>query len=191
MCQRCHHDFSLSSLISCTKTGRARCHLGCGRGAVSCRRLGWRRSGDAELRGKSPIIVSDVFGVSSWSWWFQYDRCMWCLVPGVLERGPEQVAYHQLIGKSWGNRSLLQTPQRQAWWQQERENDATVKKKKGRFSVTDNVATEDALGVEGMESALQIARHPPKPSRSKQNQGQKPRHKGRGKPAEMSLSAFL
>ena len=51
--------------------------------------------------------------------------------------------------------------------------DATVKKKKGRFSVTDDVATEDALGVEGMESVLQIARHPPKPSRSKQNQEQK------------------
>ena len=51
--------------------------------------------------------------------------------------------------------------------------DATVKKKKGRFSVTDDVATEDALGVEGMESVLQIARHPPKPSKSKQNQEQK------------------
>ena len=53
------------------------------------------------------------------------------------------------------------------------EKDATATKKKGRFSATDNVATEDALGVEGVESALQIARHPPKPSRSKQNQGQK------------------
>ena len=53
------------------------------------------------------------------------------------------------------------------------EKDATATKKKGRFSATDNVATEDALGVEEMESALQIARHPPKPSRSKQNQGQK------------------
>ena len=40
-------------------------------------------------------------------------------------------------------------------------------KKRGRFSATDNVATEDALGVEEMESVPQIARHLPKPSRSK------------------------
>ena len=76
---------------------------------------------------------------------------------------------------------MLQTPQRQTWGQQERGKDATVKKKKGRFSVTDNVAAEDALGVEGMESALQIARHPPKPSRSKQNQGQKTKRQRQGK----------
>ena len=38
-----------------------------------------------------------------------------------------------------------------------------------------------ALGVEGMESALQIARHPPKPSRSKQNQGQKTKRQRQGK----------
>ena len=106
---------------------------------------------------------------------------MRCYAPGVLERGPRQVAYHQLISESCGNRFLLQTPQRQTWGQQERGKDATVKKKKGRFSVTDDVATEDALGVEGMESALQIARHPPKPSRSKQNQGQKTKRQRQGK----------
>ena len=61
------------------------------------------------------------------------------------------------------------------------EKDATATKKKGRFSATDNVATEDALGVEEMESALQIARHPPKPSRSKQNQGQKTKRERQGK----------
>ena len=46
-------------------------------------------------------------------------------------------------------------------------------KKSRRFSATEDVVNEDALGVEEMGSALQIARHPPKPSRSKQNQGQK------------------
>ena len=61
------------------------------------------------------------------------------------------------------------------------EKDATATKKIGRFSATDNVATEDALGVEGMESALQIARHPPKPSRLKQNQGQKTKRQRQGK----------
>ena len=106
---------------------------------------------------------------------------MRCYAPGVLERGPRQVAYHQLISESCGNRFLLQTPQRQTWGQQERGKDATVNKKKGRFSVTDDVATEDALGVEGVESALQIARHPPKPSRSKQNQGQKTKRQRQGK----------
>ena len=57
-------------------------------------------------------------------------------------------------------------------------NSAT--EKKGRFSANGNVAIEDAHGVEGMESIRQIARHPPKPSRSKQKQGQKPKRHRQG-----------
>lgn len=60
------------------------------------------------------------------------------------------------------------------------EKDAAAKKR-GRFSATDDVATEDALGVEGVGSALQIARHPPKPSRSKQKQGQKTKRQRQSK----------